>query len=534
MTLLEDARTAIDRPWEVQLGGRPMPTRARYDIEDPTTGRRLTDAPDCSPAEVDRIVRAAAEAQRAWAKLPARARAAKVREFAALLRAYELELATIDAIDAGFPLPVMRADVGAAATLLDIMADHALQLGGHTYPLSGNLHYSLQEPYGVVGRIIPFNHPLFFAAGKIAAPLVAGNAVVLKTPDQTPLSGLRMAELAAGVFGPDLCAVISGRGAASGAALVAHPLIRRIGFIGAPDTGRLIQRQAAEHGVKYISLELGGKNALIVLPDANLDKAINSAVFGMNYTATAGQSCGSTSRLLLHESVADEVLDAVVERVRAIRVGHPLAEGTQMGPVISRNQYDKSINAITAATAAGGQALAGGGRPDTVGPRRVVRRAHRPGRHGPGQSRRRRRDLRAGAVGADLPRRGGSGRDRQSQRLRPDRRRLHQRRDSSAPCRGRVAGRLRLDQRQFPPLLGTAFRRRQSLRRRARGVGRRTALLHGDQSRDRGHGMSRPPPRHRQSGWLRSSVNSSGTRAALAWIIHGWDVRAADCPGIQH
>jgi 2-formylbenzoate dehydrogenase len=368
MTLLEDARTAIDRPWEVQLGGRPMPTQARYDIEDPTTGRRLTDAPDCSPADVDRIVRAAAEAQRAWAKLPARARAAKVREFAAVLRTHERELATIDAIDAGFPLPVMRADVGAAATLLDIMADHALQLGGHTFPLSGNLHYSLQEPYGVVGRIIPFNHPLFFAAGKIAAPLVAGNAVALKTPDQTPLSGLRMAELAAEVFGPDLCAVISGRGAASGAALVAHPLIRRIGFIGAPDTGRLIQRQAAEHGVKYISLELGGKNALIVLPDANLDKAINSAVFGMNYTATAGQSCGSTSRLLLHESVADEVLDAVVERVRAIRVGHPLEEGTQMGPVISRNQYDKSISAITAATAAGGQALAGGGRPDTVGP----------------------------------------------------------------------------------------------------------------------------------------------------------------------
>ncbi|MCW2910007.1 MAG: NAD-dependent aldehyde dehydrogenase [Actinomycetia bacterium] len=368
MTLLEDARTAIDRPWEVQLGGRPMPTQARYDIEDPTTGRRLTDAPDCSPADVDRIVRAAAEAQRAWAKLPARARAAKVREFAALLRTHEQELATIDAIDAGFPLPVMRADVGAAATLLDIMADHALQLGGHTFPLSGNLHYSLQEPYGVVGRIIPFNHPLFFAAGKIAAPLVAGNAVALKTPDQAPLSGLRMAELAAEVFGPDLCAVISGRGAASGAALVAHPLIRRIGFIGAPDTGRLIQRQAAEHGVKYISLELGGKNALIVLPDANLDKAINSAVFGMNYTATAGQSCGSTSRLLLHESVADEVLDAVVERVRAIRVGHPLEEGTQMGPVISRNQYDKSISAIMAATAAGGQALAGGGRPDTVGP----------------------------------------------------------------------------------------------------------------------------------------------------------------------
>ena len=367
MTLLDTAHTVLDRAFEVQLGGRPMPTAARYEIEDPTTGRRLTDAPDCSAEEVDRVVRAAAQAQRVWARLPARTRAGKVREFAELLRAHTDELATIDALDAGFPLPVMQADVGAAATLLDIMADHALSLGGSTFPLSGNLHYSLQEPYGVVGRIVPFNHPLFFAAGKVAAPLVAGNAVVLKAPDQTPLSSLRMAELAAEVFGPDLCAVVSGRGAVSGRALTTHPLIRRIGFIGAPDTGRLIQRQAAESGVKYVSLELGGKNALIVMPDADLAKAADSAVFGMNYTATAGQSCGSTSRLLLHESIADEVLDSVVAQVRAIRVGHPLAEGTQMGPVIDRNQYGKSMAAIQAATAAGAQVLAGGGRPDTVG-----------------------------------------------------------------------------------------------------------------------------------------------------------------------
>ena len=367
MTLLDTAHTLLDRAFEVQLGGRPMPTAARYEIEDPTTGRRLTDAPDCSAEEVDRVVQAAAQAQRAWARLPARTRAGKVREFAELLRAHTDELATIDALDAGFPLPVMQADVGAAATLLDIMADHALSLGGSTFPLSGNLHYSLQEPYGVVGRIVPFNHPLFFAAGKVAAPLVAGNAVVLKAPDQTPLSSLRMAELAAEVFGPDLCAVVSGRGAVSGRALTTHPLIRRIGFIGAPDTGRLIQRQAAESGVKYVSLELGGKNALIVMPDADLAKAADSAVFGMNYTATAGQSCGSTSRLLLHESIADEVLDSVVAQVRAIRVGHPLAEGTQMGPVIDRNQYEKSMAAIQAATAAGAQVLAGGGRPDTVG-----------------------------------------------------------------------------------------------------------------------------------------------------------------------
>ena len=366
-TLLDSARASVDRPWQVLLGGRPVAAQARYEVEDPSTGRRLADVPDCSPEEVDRVVRAAAAAQRAWGRLPVRSRTAKVRAFADLLREHEEELARMDAVDAGFPLPVMRADVQAAITLLEIMCDHALTLGGSTYPLSGNLHYSLQEPYGVVARIVPFNHPIFFAASKVAAPLVAGNATVLKAPDQTPLSSLRMAELAAEVFGPDLCAVVSGRGATTGAALVRHPLIRRIGFIGAPDTGRLIQRQAAESGVKHVTLELGGKNALVVMPDADLERAIDSAVFGMNYTLTAGQSCGSTSRLLLHESVADEVVAGVVEQVAAIRVGHPLAEGTQMGPVISRAQYDKSLGAVAAALAAGGEVLVGGGRPDTVG-----------------------------------------------------------------------------------------------------------------------------------------------------------------------
>jgi 2-formylbenzoate dehydrogenase len=361
------ATAVVERPWELLLCGRPLTTASRYEIEDPTTGRRLTDVPDSSPEEVDRVVRAAAEAQRPWAALPPRARAARVREFATLLTAHTEELATLDAVDAGFPLPAMRADVAAAVTLLEIMADHALGLGGATFPLSGNLHYTLRVPYGVVGRVVPFNHPLFFAAGKVAAPLVAGNAVVLKAPDQTPLSALRMAELAAEVFGPDLCAVVTGRGAVTGQAVVRHPLVRRIGFIGAPETGQLVQRQAAESGVKHVTLELGGKNALVVLPDADLARAAESAVAGMNFTLTAGQSCGSTSRLLLHEAIADEVLGSVVEQVRAIRVGHPLEEGTQMGPLVDRRQYEKSIGAVEAATAGGARVLAGGGRPATVG-----------------------------------------------------------------------------------------------------------------------------------------------------------------------
>lgn len=365
MTLLND--TSVDRSWDVLLGGSPMPTDNRYEVEDPSTGRPLTVAPDCSAEEVDRVVNAAAAAQRDWARRPPRARATAVRTLAALLREHTEELARLDAIDAGFPLPVMRADVEAAATVLEIMCDHALDLGGRTVPISDNLHYTTQQPYGVVARIVPFNHPLFFAASKVAAPLVAGNAAVLKAPDQTPLSALRLAELAQEVLPTDLLTVVSGRGATVGPALVTHPMIRRIGFIGSPGTGRLIQRQAADSGVKNVTLELGGKNALVVMPDADLRAAADSAVFGMNYTATAGQSCGSTSRLLLHDSIADEVLADVAERVSAIQVGHPLDESTQMGPLIDQAQYDKTLHAVTAARAAGGDVVAGGGRPDTVG-----------------------------------------------------------------------------------------------------------------------------------------------------------------------
>lgn len=163
--------------------------------------------------------------------------------------------------------------------------------------------------------------------------------------------------------------MVTGHGATAGAALVAHPLVRRIGFIGSPPgTGRHIQRLAAEHGVKYVTLELGGKNPMIVMPDADLEAAAKkSAVVGMNFTTTAGQSCGSTSRLLLHEAIADEVIDLVVDQVAAIKVGDPLVDGTDMGPVIDQAQYSKSLRAIESGRAGGASVLTGGGRAQGVG-----------------------------------------------------------------------------------------------------------------------------------------------------------------------
>lgn len=365
--MVDDPRSAVMRTWTLPLGVATLQGQSVYDVEDPCTGDVLTQVPDCSSEDVDRVVATAHAAQRDWALRTPRQRGTALRALATLMRDHSEELAVLDAIDGGFPLPAMRDDVTWAADVLELMADDALDLGGRTIPLSANLHYTLQQPYGVVARIVPFNHPVLFAGSKIAAPLMAGNAVVLKAPDQTPLSAIRLAELAREVLPEGLFGVVTGHGATAGAALVAHPLVRRIGFIGSPRTGRHIQRLAAEHGVKYVTLELGGKNPMIVMPDADLEAAAKSAVVGMNFTTTAGQSCGSTSRLLLHEAIADEVIDLVVDQVAAIKVGDPLVDGTDMGPVIDQAQYSKSLRAIESGRAGGASVLTGGGRAQGVG-----------------------------------------------------------------------------------------------------------------------------------------------------------------------
>ncbi|BBZ18861.1 NAD/NADP-dependent betaine aldehyde dehydrogenase [Mycolicibacterium gadium] len=365
--MVDDPRSAVMRTWTLPLGDATLQGQSVYDVEDPCTGDVLTQVPDCSSEDVDRVVATAHAAQRDWALRTPRQRGTALRALATLMRDHSEELALLDAIDGGFPLPAMRDDVTWAADVLELMADDALDLGGRTIPLSANLHYTLQQPYGVVARIVPFNHPVLFAGSKIAAPLMAGNAVVLKAPDQTPLSAIRLAELAREVLPEGLFGVVTGHGATAGAALVAHPLVRRIGFIGSPGTGRHIQRLAAEHGVKYVTLELGGKNPMIVMPDADLEAAAKSAVVGMNFTTTAGQSCGSTSRLLLHEAIADEVIDLVVDQVAAIKVGDPLVDGTDMGPVIDQAQYSKSLRAIESGRAGGASVLTGGGRAQGVG-----------------------------------------------------------------------------------------------------------------------------------------------------------------------
>ena len=276
-----------------------------------------------SADDISAAYAAAAEAFPAWSRRPMIERIDILNAFADQIVARGAELAAIDVQDNGSPIVEMINDVNLALSWIRYFTGAVYQLRGETIPtVADRLTYTTHEPYGVVGRIIPFNHPFMFAASKIAAPLITGNTIVLKPSEHTSLSALWMAELTADILPPGVLNVVTGFGTEAGDALVRHPGIRRLAFIGNANTGRRIQAAASEVCVKHVTLELGGKNPIIVLPTANLDQAVAGAVRGMNFT-WQGQSCGSTSRLIVHAEIHDEFIDKLVGKVDSLRSGLP-------------------------------------------------------------------------------------------------------------------------------------------------------------------------------------------------------------------
>ncbi|MFY1638057.1 aldehyde dehydrogenase family protein [Solwaraspora sp. WMMB335] len=357
-----DWRMLIDGRLVAADGGARTPTRS------PATGAVLGQVPAATPADVERAVTAGRAAQPRWAAIAPRRRATTLRGIAAVLRAHRDELGRLDATDGGNPVTAMTADVDLAADLLDRFADWADQLGGRTQPGDDDhLHYTLRRPYGVVARIVPYNHPIMFAASRIAAPLLAGNAVLLKAPDQTPLSALRLGELVADLLPAGVLAVLTGDGATVGPAIVGHPGVRRVAFTGSTATGQAVLRTAAAHGVKHVSLELGGKNPMVILDDADVAAAGAGAVAGMNFHWTGGQSCGSTSRLLVHRSIVDEVVERVVAGARSVRVGDPLDPATEMGTMVSAAHRDRIAGYLRQGRETGLTLATGGGLPPGPG-----------------------------------------------------------------------------------------------------------------------------------------------------------------------
>ena len=228
---------------------------------------------------------------------------------------------------------------------MDYFAGLVTEIKGSTIPIAaGVLNYTVREPLGVIARIGAFNHPLLFFAGKCGAPLAAGNTLIIKPADQTPLSSLRIAELWQDVFPPGVFNVVTG-GRDAGAALVAHPRVAKIGFIGSVNGGRAVMT-AAGASVKALTLELGGKNALIACADATPDEVADGVVRGMNFRYVTGQSCNSTSRVYLHDAIYDATLPEIVAGVAKIKVGLPIDPETEMGCLSSQPQFDKTMSYI--------------------------------------------------------------------------------------------------------------------------------------------------------------------------------------------
>ncbi|SFO28560.1 2-formylbenzoate dehydrogenase [Pseudonocardia ammonioxydans] len=361
-----EARVAqlLARDWRLLVGDGLVPARSgrTFTVQSPYTEQPIAEVPDAGEEDVEAAVAAASAAARDWRRTPVLERARYAEALADAIDERADDFALLDAIDAGSPITEMRADAARASAGLRVFAGLALELKGNTIPASENLHLTVREPFGVVARIVPFNHPFMFAAGKIAAALVAGNTVVLKPPELAPLSALLFGEVAKEVLPPGVLSIVVGDGPEAPRALVRHKAVRRIGFIGSVGTGTAIQRDAAGTGVKEVTLELGGKNALLAFPDADPLEVARSAVAGMNFT-WAGQSCGSTSRLLVHESVADEVVNEVVRLLGELTITSPLDPVSEMGTVISRPHHERILKVIEDARAEGAELLTGGGRP---------------------------------------------------------------------------------------------------------------------------------------------------------------------------
>ena len=357
------SRLTLPEHRDLYYGGAwHAPLASRYvELASPGDGSALGRVAEASAEDVDAAVAAARTGFRVWSQVAPLERAKTLRRIAEILRAHAEELALIDAADCGNPVREMVGDAQVAAMQLDFFAGLVTEMKGFSIPMGpAAVNFSVREPLGVVARIIPFNHPLMFCAGKSAAALAAGNSVIVKPPEQAPLSSLRFAELIEGVLPSGALNIVPG-GRETGAALASHPGVAKVALIGSVPTGRAVLRAAADT-VKRVSLELGGKNALIVFADADPAEAAAGIVAGMNFT-WCGQSCGSTSRAFVHASIHDAVVKEVKARCAAYKPGPPTEMTTTMGALASKPQYERTLRYIEIGRNEGARLVCGGGPP---------------------------------------------------------------------------------------------------------------------------------------------------------------------------
>ncbi|MFE9042070.1 aldehyde dehydrogenase family protein [Streptomyces sp. NPDC012421] len=314
-----------------------MPTELQ--VLNPATEEHVATVPAAGPADVDAAVTRAAAAQTGWAAAAPADRARLLRRFASVVDAHTEELALLEVREAGHTLGNARWEAGNVRDLLDYAAGGVERLNGRQIPVPGGIDLTILEPLGVVGVIAPWNFPMPIAAWATAPALAAGNAVVLKPAETTPLTALRLAELALEAGLPEhLFQVLPGEGAVAGEALVTHPGIAKIVFTGSTRTGKRIMARAADQ-VKRLTLELGGKSPNIVFADADIEAA--AAAAPMAFLDNSGQDCCARTRILVQRGVYDRFMELLTPAIEEIVVGDPLDPRTQMGPLISRAQLDR-------------------------------------------------------------------------------------------------------------------------------------------------------------------------------------------------
>jgi len=338
-----------------------------FETRNPATGRVIANVAEARAADVDRAVAAAREALNGpWSTMDAADRGALLWKMADIIEQRSQQLAALETIDNGKRIREADIDLRETRDAFRYYAGWTTKLGGETIPVRGNvLNYTLREPVGVVGAIIPWNFPLLMAAWKVAPALACGNAIVLKPAEQTPLTALELAAIAteAGIP-PGVLNVVPGFGETAGAAIVRHADVDKIAFTGSTAVGRTIMRESADT-LKKVSLELGGKSPNIVFADADIAAAARGAFSGIFYNT--GQACTAGSRLLVHASVKDQLLEYIVDRAAKTVPGDPLDPKTRYGPIISEEQLDRVMGYVEAGRRDGAQLLAGGKRTSYAG-----------------------------------------------------------------------------------------------------------------------------------------------------------------------
>ncbi|RLQ95406.1 aldehyde dehydrogenase family protein [Falsibacillus albus] len=340
-----------------------------FDTPNPATGEVLATLYEAGPEDIDRAVKAARKAfdEGPWSKMSAAKRSRIMYKLADLMEENKDELAQLETLDNGKPIrETANADIPLAIEHMRYYAGWSTKIVGQTIPVSGPFfNYTRHEAVGVVGQIIPWNFPLLMAMWKLGAALATGCTVVLKPAEQTPLSALYLAELAeeAG-FPPGVLNVVPGFGETAGQPLVDHPLVDKIAFTGSTEVGKTIMSRASKN-LKRVTLELGGKSPNIILPDADMSKAIPGALNGVMFNQ--GQVCCAGSRVFIQKKHFDNVLADMASHAKNIKQGFGLHEDTEMGPLVSQEQQNRVMSYIEKGLSEGAELLAGGVKPSEQG-----------------------------------------------------------------------------------------------------------------------------------------------------------------------